>query len=144
MLSKGLDRTIKDKPLGERRRAVLRQELMVFLGNTGVMGAGMAVALPSVTVDQLTDTTEAFHISKEEASWFCMLVFVQFLLKTCCIYVIYCGFFFVCSLDKYHGLSSRWFIGGLSDGSNWPKKYNYLNRCLWYSWLGIISDRSIT
>ncbi|KAM7346242.1 facilitated trehalose transporter Tret1 isoform 1-T3 [Cochliomyia hominivorax] len=69
-LPKDLNRTIKDKPLGERRKAVLRQELMVFLGNTGVMGAGMAVALPSVTLDQLTDTTKDFYLSEEEASWF--------------------------------------------------------------------------
>lgn len=80
VLSKGLNRTIKEKPLGERRKAVLRQKLMVFLGNTGVMGAGMAVALPSVTLGQLTDTTESFHISEEEASWFCMLVFAQLIL----------------------------------------------------------------
>lgn len=65
-----------DKPLGERRKAVLRQKLMVFLGNTGVMGAGMAVALPSVTLGQLTDESEDFHLSEEEASWFCMLVYL--------------------------------------------------------------------
>ncbi|KAI8127575.1 Facilitated trehalose transporter Tret1 [Lucilia cuprina] len=70
ILSKGLNRTVKEKPLGEQRKAVLRQELMVFLGNTGVMGAGMAVALPSMTLGQLTDITEDFHLSEEEASWF--------------------------------------------------------------------------
>ena len=66
----------KEKPLGECRKAVLRQKLMVFLGNTGVMGAGMAVALPSVTLGQLSDENEDFHLSEEEASWFCMLVFM--------------------------------------------------------------------
>lgn len=81
-ITKGLNRIKKEKPLGERRKAVLRQELMVFLGNTGVMGAGMAVALPSVTLEQLTDTSEDFHLSEEEASWFCMIVFVQTILAT--------------------------------------------------------------
>lgn len=72
----GLDRPQKKekktKPLGERRKAVWRQQLMVLLGNTGVMGAGMAVALPSVTLGQLTDENEEFCLSQEEASWFCM------------------------------------------------------------------------
>lgn len=75
ILCQGLDRTQKtkkQKPLGERRKAVLRQQLMVFLGNTGVMGAGMAVALPSVTLGQLTDANEEFNLTLEEASWFCM------------------------------------------------------------------------
>ncbi|XP_061400759.1 facilitated trehalose transporter Tret1 [Musca vetustissima] len=70
----GLDRPSKKekktKPLGERRKAVWRQQLMVFLGNTGVMGAGMAVALPSVTLGQLTDEQEEFCLTQEEASWF--------------------------------------------------------------------------
>lgn len=70
LLAQGLNRPIEEKPLGERRKAVLRQELMVFLGNTGVMGAGMAVALPSVTLGQLMDKNEQFHLSEEEASWF--------------------------------------------------------------------------
>lgn len=71
------NRTNRSKPLGESRKAVFRQQLMVFLGNTGVMGAGMAVALPSVTLGQLTDITENFHLSEEKASWFCMLAFAN-------------------------------------------------------------------
>lgn len=74
ILSQGLNKPHKDKPLGERRKAVLRQELMVFLGNTGVMGGGMAVALPSVTLGILMDVNEDFHLTKDEASWFCMLM----------------------------------------------------------------------
>lgn len=74
ILCSGLDKipAKKAKPLGERRKAVWRQQLMVFLGNTGVMGAGMAVALPSVTLGQLSDENEEFSLSLEEASWFCM------------------------------------------------------------------------
>lgn len=71
VLCRGLHRPVKVKPLGERRKAVWRQELMVLLGNTGVLGAGMGVALPSVTLDQLTNEHELFHLSMEEASWFC-------------------------------------------------------------------------
>uniref|UniRef100_A0A1A9X3T7 Major facilitator superfamily (MFS) profile domain-containing protein n=1 Tax=Glossina brevipalpis TaxID=37001 RepID=A0A1A9X3T7_9MUSC len=70
ILCQGLNKPQKRKALGERSKAVWRQELMVFLGNAGVLGAGMAVALPSVTLDQLTDVNENFHLSLEEASWF--------------------------------------------------------------------------
>ncbi|KAH8400225.1 hypothetical protein KR215_009150 [Drosophila sulfurigaster] len=57
-------------PLGERHLAVLRQELMVLLGNTGVLGSGMVVSMPSVTLNQLTDPTQPFFLDKDEASWF--------------------------------------------------------------------------
>ncbi|KAH8387757.1 hypothetical protein KR093_009417, partial [Drosophila rubida] len=57
-------------PLGERHLAVLRQELMVLLGNTGVLGSGMVVSMPSVTLNQLTDPTQPFWMDKDEASWF--------------------------------------------------------------------------
>ncbi|XP_075169842.1 facilitated trehalose transporter Tret1 [Haematobia irritans] len=70
MLCSGMDHSRKTKPLGESRKAVWRQELMVFLGNTGVVGAGMSVALPSVTLGQLTNEDEEFCLSLEEASWF--------------------------------------------------------------------------
>lgn len=71
VLCRGLHRPLKAKPLGERRKAVWRQQLMVLLGNTGVLGAGMGVALPAVTLDQLTNEQESFHLTLEEASWFC-------------------------------------------------------------------------
>lgn len=57
-------------PLGERHAAVLRQQLMVFLGNSGVLGSGMVVSMPSVTLNQLTDQTQDFWLDKSEASWF--------------------------------------------------------------------------
>ncbi|KAH8306543.1 hypothetical protein KR018_009726 [Drosophila ironensis] len=60
----------KNKPLGERRKAVLRQELMVFLGNCGVLGSGMVVSMPAVTLNQLHDETQPFWLNKEESSWF--------------------------------------------------------------------------
>uniref|UniRef100_A0A1I8NXV2 Major facilitator superfamily (MFS) profile domain-containing protein n=3 Tax=Stomoxys calcitrans TaxID=35570 RepID=A0A1I8NXV2_STOCA len=72
MLCSGMDHTQpgRKKPLGESRKAVWRQQLMVFLGNTGVMGAGMAIAIPSVTLGQLTNEQEDFFLTIEEASWF--------------------------------------------------------------------------
>ncbi|KAH8396281.1 hypothetical protein KR222_007334, partial [Zaprionus bogoriensis] len=57
-------------PLGERNVAVLRQQLMVFLGNCGVLGSGMVVSMPSVTLNQLTDSTQDFWLNKDESSWF--------------------------------------------------------------------------
>uniref|UniRef100_A0A1A9VPZ0 Major facilitator superfamily (MFS) profile domain-containing protein n=1 Tax=Glossina austeni TaxID=7395 RepID=A0A1A9VPZ0_GLOAU len=72
ILCQGLNKPQRTKALGERSKAVWRQEFMVFLGNVGVLGAGMAVALPSVTLDQLTDVNESFHLTVDEASWFCM------------------------------------------------------------------------
>ncbi|XP_034474404.1 facilitated trehalose transporter Tret1-2 homolog [Drosophila innubila] len=57
-------------PLGERHLAVLRQELMVLLGNSGVLGSGMVVSMPSVTLNLLTDPTQRFWMNKDEASWF--------------------------------------------------------------------------
>lgn len=60
----------KPKPLGESRSAVLRQELMVFLGNCGVLGSGMVVSMPAVTLNQLHDETQPFWLNKDESSWF--------------------------------------------------------------------------
>jgi len=60
----------KEKPLGEGRLAVLRQQLMVFLGNSGVLGSGMVVSMPSVTLNQLHDETQPFWLNKDESSWF--------------------------------------------------------------------------
>lgn len=57
-------------PLGERHVAVVRQQVMVFLGNCGVLGSGMVVSMPSVTLNQLQDTTQDFYLDKSEASWF--------------------------------------------------------------------------
>ena len=73
VICKNLDKTClkSQKPLGERKKAVWRQEWMVFLGNTGVLGGGMAVALPSVTLSQLTDTSQPFFLTNEQTSWFC-------------------------------------------------------------------------
>ncbi|TDG39025.1 hypothetical protein AWZ03_014553 [Drosophila navojoa] len=68
--SKSRKRKESSLPLGERHLAVLRQELMVFLGNSGVLGSGMVVSMPSVTLNQLTDETQPFWLNKDEASWF--------------------------------------------------------------------------
>lgn len=68
--SKSHKRKESSLPLGERHLAVLRQELMVFLGNSGVLGSGMVVSMPSVTLNQLCDETQPFWLSKDEASWF--------------------------------------------------------------------------
>lgn len=57
-------------PLGERHVAVVRQQVMVFLGNCGVLGSGMVVSMPSVTLNQLQDPTQDFCLDKSEASWF--------------------------------------------------------------------------
>ncbi|XP_037948098.1 facilitated trehalose transporter Tret1-2 homolog [Teleopsis dalmanni] len=70
IVSNGVKKAPTAKPLGERRKAVLRQELMVFLGNTGVLGGGMAVAIPSVTLGQLTNPLETFVLGSDESSWF--------------------------------------------------------------------------
>lgn len=64
------DSHAKEKPLGEGRLAVLRQELMVFLGNSGVLGSGMVVSMPAVTLNQLHDETQPFWLNKDESSWF--------------------------------------------------------------------------
>uniref|UniRef100_A0A0K8WEF3 Uncharacterized protein n=1 Tax=Bactrocera latifrons TaxID=174628 RepID=A0A0K8WEF3_BACLA len=69
----GLDKIKPPKPLGERRKAVLRQELMVLLGNTCVVASGMSVALPSVSLAQLTDPNDIYHLNTEESSWFVSL-----------------------------------------------------------------------
>ncbi|XP_034670836.1 facilitated trehalose transporter Tret1 [Drosophila subobscura] len=58
------------KPLGESHRAVLRQKLMVFLGNSGVLGSGMVISMPSVTLTQLHDESQPFWLNKDESSWF--------------------------------------------------------------------------
>ncbi|EDW78463.1 uncharacterized protein Dwil_GK16169 [Drosophila willistoni] len=74
IVCKDMDKTEKfekpAKPLGESRLAVLRQELMVFFGNLGVLGAGMVVSMPSVTLSQLHDETQPFWLNKEESSWY--------------------------------------------------------------------------
>ncbi|KAH8388804.1 hypothetical protein KR200_010122 [Drosophila serrata] len=69
-VAKGEDPLAKDKPLGESKLAVLRQELMVFLGNSGVLGSGMVVSMPAVTLNQLHDETQPFWLNKDESSWF--------------------------------------------------------------------------
>ncbi|XP_053964931.1 facilitated trehalose transporter Tret1-like [Anastrepha ludens] len=58
------------KPLGERTKAVRRQELMVLLGNACVVSSGMSVALPSVSLPQLTSIDDIYQLSTEEISWF--------------------------------------------------------------------------
>ncbi|XP_030374167.1 facilitated trehalose transporter Tret1 [Scaptodrosophila lebanonensis] len=58
------------KPLGERSKAVWRQQLMVFLGNSGVIGSGMIIAMPAVTLAQLTNPELDFTLNSNEASWF--------------------------------------------------------------------------
>ncbi|XP_020806277.1 facilitated trehalose transporter Tret1 [Drosophila serrata] len=69
-VAKAEDPLAKDKPLGESKLAVLRQELMVFLGNSGVLGSGMVVSMPAVTLNQLHDETQPFWLNKDESSWF--------------------------------------------------------------------------
>ncbi|KAH8342224.1 facilitated trehalose transporter Tret1 [Drosophila kikkawai] len=69
-VAKEKDPLDKDKPLGESKLAVLRQELMVFLGNSGVLGSGMVVSMPAVTLNQLHDETQPFWLNKDESSWF--------------------------------------------------------------------------
>lgn len=66
----GLNRPAEKVPLGEQSRAVRRQELMVILGNIGLLSTGMALSLPTVTLRQLTDPNEAVHLSESQASWF--------------------------------------------------------------------------
>uniref|UniRef100_W8AY91 Facilitated trehalose transporter Tret1 n=2 Tax=Ceratitis capitata TaxID=7213 RepID=W8AY91_CERCA len=66
----GLNRPAKHIPLGEQTRAVRRQTFMVVLGNIGLLSAGMALGLPTVTMRQLTDPNEAVHLSESQASWF--------------------------------------------------------------------------
>ncbi|XP_036331348.1 facilitated trehalose transporter Tret1-2 homolog [Rhagoletis pomonella] len=66
----GLDKTKPPKPLGESKKAVLRQELMVILGNTCVVAAGMSAALPSVSLGQLTNPNDIYNLNTEESSWF--------------------------------------------------------------------------
>lgn len=70
LIVRGLDKMKPPKPLGERRKAVLRQELMVLLGNTCVVASGMSVALPSVSLAQLTNPNDIYHLNTEESSWF--------------------------------------------------------------------------
>ncbi|XP_050323607.1 facilitated trehalose transporter Tret1 isoform X2 [Bactrocera neohumeralis] len=66
----GLNRPTEKVPLGEQSRAVRRQELMVLLGNIGLLSTGMALSLPTVTLRQLMDPNEAVHLSESQASWF--------------------------------------------------------------------------
>ncbi|XP_055916154.1 facilitated trehalose transporter Tret1-like [Eupeodes corollae] len=60
----------KPIPLGDRRKAVLRQELMVILMNLGILVGGMSLALPAVTLDHLRDPTQKFHLDESQSSWF--------------------------------------------------------------------------
>uniref|UniRef100_A0A0K8V0B4 Solute carrier family 2, facilitated glucose transporter member 6 n=1 Tax=Bactrocera latifrons TaxID=174628 RepID=A0A0K8V0B4_BACLA len=66
----GLNRPTEKIPLGEQSRAVRRQELMVLLGNIGLLSTGMALSLPTVTLRQLMDPNETVHLSESQASWF--------------------------------------------------------------------------
>lgn len=43
---------------------------MVLLGNTCVVASGMSVALPSVSLAQLTNPNDIYHLNTEESSWF--------------------------------------------------------------------------
>ncbi|XP_055846359.1 facilitated trehalose transporter Tret1-like [Episyrphus balteatus] len=60
----------KPIPLGDQRKAVLRQELMVLLMNLGMLINGTTLALPAVTLDQLTNPVEPVHLNKSQASWY--------------------------------------------------------------------------
>ncbi|XP_054736627.1 facilitated trehalose transporter Tret1-2 homolog [Anastrepha obliqua] len=65
-----LNRPAQHIPLGEQSRAVRRQGFMVLLGNIGLLSAGMALGMPTVTMRQLTDPNENVHLSESQASWF--------------------------------------------------------------------------
>ncbi|XP_055916158.1 uncharacterized protein LOC129949001 [Eupeodes corollae] len=66
----GSKQPVQYKPLGEQPKAVRRQERMIFLLIIGMLAFGMGLALPAVTLDQLTDPKERIHLDKSEASWF--------------------------------------------------------------------------
>ncbi|XP_055921268.1 facilitated trehalose transporter Tret1-like [Eupeodes corollae] len=68
----GMDKTdeVNSVPLGEQSKAIFRQQLMVFLINIGLLVGGISLALPAVTLDQLTDPKEEFHLDKSQSSWF--------------------------------------------------------------------------
>ncbi|XP_067634101.1 facilitated trehalose transporter Tret1-2 homolog [Eurosta solidaginis] len=73
VLSPLISKALKNKPikpLGERKKAVLRQECMVLLGNACVVLSGMAAALPSATLPQLTDPNDIYHFNTAESGWF--------------------------------------------------------------------------
>lgn len=64
------NRPYQHKPVGEQSTAVRRQELMTSLLLIGMLAFGMGLALPAVTLNQLTDPNEKIHFDKDEASWF--------------------------------------------------------------------------
>ncbi|EDW73719.1 uncharacterized protein Dwil_GK19610 [Drosophila willistoni] len=66
----GLNRPFTTKPLGEQPRAVRRQAVMCILANIGVLSTGMVLAIPTVTMSQLTDAEETVHLTRQQASWF--------------------------------------------------------------------------
>ncbi|XP_037955146.1 facilitated trehalose transporter Tret1-like isoform X1 [Teleopsis dalmanni] len=69
----GLNGSFDRKPLGEQNCAVRRQEIMVILGNVGILSGGMALGLPTVTLRQLTDPNESIHLTLSQSSWFASL-----------------------------------------------------------------------
>lgn len=128
VLCRGLNRPVKVKPLGERRKAVWRQELMVLLGNTGVLGAGMGVALPSVTLDQLTNEQEPFHLSIEEASWFCKHLISLFHPFTSTLFIVFPFLQIMNSFYQHYGMSFGRSFGRLFIRSNWTQEHYSLQR----------------
>lgn len=66
----GLNRVAKKIPLGEQSRAVHRQALMVILANMGVVSTGLALAIPTVSLRQLTSELEPVYLNDTQASWF--------------------------------------------------------------------------
>ncbi|XP_055846346.1 facilitated trehalose transporter Tret1-like [Episyrphus balteatus] len=66
----GMDKPPKSIPLGDQSKAVLRQQLMVVLINMGLLVGGMSLALPAVTLNQLTDPNGELRFDKSQASWF--------------------------------------------------------------------------
>lgn len=65
-----LEKPNQYKPLGEQRKAVRRQEMMVSFLLFGMLSFGMGLALPAITLNQLTDPSAPIHLDKSEASWF--------------------------------------------------------------------------
>lgn len=66
----GLNRSPKIIPLGEQSRAVRRQAFMVILANMGVISTGLALAIPTVSLRQLTSELEPVYLNSTQASWF--------------------------------------------------------------------------
>ncbi|KAL5275266.1 hypothetical protein ACFFRR_001283 [Megaselia abdita] len=50
--------------------ATYRQLIMVILANLGIVATGMGLGFPAVSLNQLTDSDQDFHMTSSQASWF--------------------------------------------------------------------------